>query len=76
MTAKPATKPWIDDPWSDMTTGEADAWRAGWEAARAQAVRICRQTVIPEDCGHAEAHGRMAGTVEAAQAIASMEPPA
>jgi hypothetical protein len=67
---------WIDDPWSALTTGEADAWRAGFEAAKAQAVRICRQTAIPDYCTAPEAHGRMAGTVEAAHAIAAMEPPA
>lgn len=75
MTATDRPRAWIDDPWSALTTGEADAWRAGWEAARAQAVRICRQVPIPEDCTAQEAHGRMAGTLEAAQAIAAMEPP-
>lgn len=67
---------WSDDPWSALTTGEGEAWRAGYAAAKAQAVRICRQAVIPDYCTALEAHGRMAGTVEAAQAIEAMEPPA
>lgn len=69
-----APRPWIDDPWSAMTTGEGEAWRAGYEAARQQAVRLARQVPIPADCGHAEAHGRMAGSLDAAHAIAAMEP--
>lgn len=64
---------WIDDPWYDLRPEQA--WRAGWEAARAQAVRICKQTAIPDYCTALEAHGRMAGTIEAAHAIAAMEPP-
>lgn len=71
-----APRRWSDDPWSALTTGEGEAWRRGWEAARAQAVRAARQAPIPEDASPAEAYGRMAGTVEAAQAIEAMEPPA
>lgn len=70
-----APRRWSDDPWSALTTGE-DAWRAGYEAARAQAVRAARQAPIPEDASPAEAHGRLSGAMIAAEAIAAMEPPA
>ncbi len=69
-----APRRWSDDPWSAMT--KDDVWRAGYAAAKAQAVRICRQTAIPDYCAALEAYGRIAGTVEAAQAIEAMEPPA
>jgi hypothetical protein len=32
MSEQKTTPRWIDDPWSALTTGEADAWRAGWVA--------------------------------------------
>lgn len=35
MTATDRPRAWIDDPWSAMTTGEGEAYRRGWEAARA-----------------------------------------
>jgi len=68
-------KRWSDDPWCNMTTGEAEAWRAGWEAAKAQAVTVARRSPIPEEASPAEAHGRLSGALISAEAIASMEPP-
>jgi len=73
-TRAPARR-WSDDPWCNMTTGEADAWRCGFETARTMAVLYARRVKLPEDCGPAEAHGRMAGSLDAAEAIAAMEPP-
>lgn len=70
----PAPRRWSDDPWSALTTGEAEAWRAGYEAARAQAVTLARRVPIPCQCSPAEAHGRMTGSLDAALAIAAMEP--
>ena len=70
-----APRRWSDDPWSALTTGEGDAWRAGYEAARAQAVKAARSAPIPKDASPAEAHGRLSGALIAAQAIAAMEPP-
>lgn len=74
---KPETRArrWSDDPWSALTMDEAAAWRDGYEAAKAQAVRLAHQVPVPEDCGAIEAHGRMAGSLSAAEAIAAMEPP-
>lgn len=48
-TRAPARR-WSDDPWCNMTTGEADAWRegfragqqAGWTKARGDAAAIAR----------------------------------
>ena len=64
------------EPRSSMTTGEAEAWRAGYAAAKAQAFRLARSVDIPGQCGAHEAHGRMMGAYAAASAIADMEPPA
>jgi hypothetical protein len=66
---------WVDDPWSALTTGEADAWRAGWEAARERAVLICiDQAVRPAD--DLLMIGRAKGAAACADAVAAMEPPA
>lgn len=65
---------WSDDPWCNMTTGEAEAYRRGWRAAKLQAMRAARQVPIPEDCGVHEAHGRLMGSMDASSAISAMEP--
>ncbi len=61
---------WSDDPWSALTTGEGDAWRAGYEAARAQAVAIAQppqgRLMVAADYDAREM---------VADAIAAMEPP-
>jgi len=67
-------KRWSDDPWCNMTTGEADAYMRGWRAAKLQAMRVARQVPIPEDCGGHEAHGRLMGSLDASSAISAMEP--
>lgn len=66
-------KAWVDDPWSAMTTGEADAWRAGWEAAKAQAVKALRDSAASwgRDAFRDEAYA-----VRMVVAISSMDPPA
>lgn len=88
-----APRRWSDDPWSALTTGEAEAWRegfrlgqmalphndvwrAGYEVARKQATRLAGQVPIPEYCSAIEAHGRLSAAMDAAHAIAAMEPPA
>lgn len=60
---------WSDDPWSAMTTGEAEAWRAGYAAAKAQAVAICAK-VSDAAHPHADSDAHVAG-----DRIAAMEPP-
>lgn len=76
VVSQPVAPRWVDDPWSAMTTGEAEAWRAGWEAAKAQATRLAGQVPIPEDCAAIEAHGRLSAAMDAAHAISAMDPPA
>jgi len=73
----------------DMTTGEAEAWRAGWRAAREAAMNIARkaehncQLAAVAEWGYSdspairtriEARGGEAGRIAAA--IRVMEPPA
>lgn len=48
-----------------------EAWDAAIEAAAKAALRV----LIPEDCSAAEAHGRMASSMAAAEAIRSLTPP-
>ncbi len=73
----------------DLTTGEAEAWRAGWRAAQEAAAGIARKA--EQNCQHAavaewgysdspvvrariEARGQEAGRIAAA--ICAMQPPA
>lgn len=66
--------PRVDDPRYNMRPEQA--WRAGWEAAKAQATRLAGQVPIPEDCAAIEAHGRLSAAMDAAHAISAMDPPA
>ena len=49
----------------DMTTGEAAAWRAGWEAARS-AIKHAVADALPDDADYARVMA----------AIRAMQPPA
>jgi hypothetical protein len=59
---------WIDDPWYDLRPEQA--WRAGWEAAKAQAVTIAtppQGRLLPAEYYDARE--------QIADAIAAMDPP-
>jgi len=65
---------WVDDLWGSMTTGEAEAWRAGWEAAKGQAAWVALRVSMPPRCTALESRERIAGSITAAFAIAAMKP--
>lgn len=71
--AKTRARRWSDDPWSALTTGEAEAWRAGWEEAKAQALKAAAVDIgLLRDLHEEKA---AAGASLIAGAIAAMEPP-
>lgn len=60
---------------ASLTTGEAAAFRRGAEAMREAAAQEARRVPIPDNCGPAEAHGRMAGSMSAAERIRALPLP-
>ncbi len=70
----------------DLTTGEAEAWRAGWAAARGAAAMRSAMEGVAATCQAEEAksdspdmlyqQGRADGAVRITTAIRAMEPPA
>lgn len=66
---------WSDDAWAAMREDERAAWRAGYEAARRQAMRAVLFVPIPEDASPAEAHGRLMSGFSASCIIAAMVRP-
>jgi hypothetical protein len=58
----------------DMTTGEAEAWRAGWRAAQEAATQVAEAQAPP--IGWHEGHfARQEVCEEIAAAIRAMQPP-
>lgn len=57
---------------ADVAARIAEAEAAGWAACKKAAVLAARQAPIPEDSGHIEAYGRLAGCLESAFAIDSL----
>jgi len=75
-----APRRWSDDPWCNMTTGEADAYRRGWEDAKREAIKRVRDAgselrseALLNRTLYA-AFGRTVGAVVVA--ITTMDPPA
>lgn len=66
-------KRWSDDPWCNMTTGEADAYRRGWEAAKARAVNLC--VTEASEFRRDQMRDAMDACQTCALVIAHMEPP-
>lgn len=68
---------WMTDPWFAVRMGEATAFKAGWEAARAAAAQKCTEAAEASDCvGGDWFTGRSDMASMLAASIAVMEPPA
>lgn len=70
----PAVLSWLNDPWFAMRLGEAAAWRAGWDAAKAQAAGECRALHSASLGRDLVSIGRRAGMADCAVAVEMMEP--
>jgi len=69
-----AAKRWSDDPWSALTTGEAEAWRAGWRDALVRIRSIALMVEKEGKCRNATREDAMAVLVGQIDRIADMEP--